>query len=188
MSKPRIKSQYKGLSRQKLLDKAYELGAGFEMYSLGCSQCTVATIHELVEMDDIVVKVSNSLSGGSGLQVLGTCGALSGGIIALDYFFGRPVERMSYKKVIKANTDKFFAATEASGLIADKFIGEYGTFICAGLQRKLYGRFFWVRDPEEMIKINEAGAHSDPTKCPHIVGNAARWVMEILLDKKAIQL
>lgn len=187
MSQFRIRSQYKGLSRQKLLDKAYELGSGFEMHSRGCAPCTVAAIHEMVEIDDSVVKIAHSLTGGSGLQVMGTCGAMSGALISLDYFFGRPVDRMSYKETTTSMAE-FATANEASGLIADRFIGEYGTFICAGIQRKLFGRFFWVRDPEEMNKIDKAGAHSDPTKCPHVVGNAAMWAMEILLDKKAIQL
>jgi len=188
MTKAKVREKYQGLSRQELLDKAYELGSDFEKNSVGCSQCTVAAIHELLEMDDIVVKVANSLSGGSGLQMLGTCGALSGGIIALDYYFGRPAERMSYQETIQAYKDEFFAATEAPGLLADRFVNEYGTFICAQLQRKLFGRFYWVKDPEEMEKINAAGAHSDPAKCSHIVGNAARWVMEILLDKDVIKL
>jgi len=36
-------------------------------------------------------------------------------------------------------------------------------------------------------KFEKAGGYSAPDKCCHIVGNAARWVMEILLDKGAIE-
>jgi hypothetical protein len=31
-----------------------------------------------------------------------------------------------------------------------------------------------------------AGAHSDPAKCMSVVGSAARWVLEILIEKNAV--
>jgi hypothetical protein len=40
---------------------------------------------------------------------------------------------------------------------------------------------------DEFNKLEEAGGHSDPNKAPRIVGNAARWVMEMLLDKGAVK-
>ena len=121
------------------------------------------------------------------MQFLGACGALSGGVMVLDYCFGRPPEKMSYQKEIKANHDAYFAAVEAPMLLADKFWKEYGAMHCVSLQRQLFGRFFYAADPDEYEKMMEAGGHDDPTKCPHIVGNAARWVMEILLDKGAVE-
>jgi hypothetical protein len=40
-----------------------------------------------------------------------------------------------------------------------------------------------------MEKFNNAGGHSDPEKsCCMVVGTAARWVMEILLDKGVVEL
>lgn len=36
-----------------------------------------------------------------------------------------------------------------------------------------------------MEKFKKAGGHAD--KCPHVAGNVARWVMEILLDKGAVE-
>jgi hypothetical protein len=41
---------------------------------------------------------------------------------------------------------------------------------------------------EEFKKLEEAGAHSNPEKCARIVGNAARWTLEILLDNGAVEL
>ena len=183
----KIRENYQGLSHEELLNEAYELGSNFENYSMSCSQSTVAALHELLEIDDVVVKVASSLSGGSALQMLGTCGALAGGIIVLDYYFGRSAEKMSYRETIQANVDELLAASEAPGLLADKFVNEYGTFICAQLNRKLFGRIYWLRDPQDLEKIGEAGAHSDPAKCRRVVGNAARWVMEILIDKGSVR-
>ena len=77
MTKAKVREKYQGLSPQELLDKAYELGFNFEKNSYSCSQSTVAAIHELLDIDDVVVKVATSLSGGSAEQFSGTCGVLS---------------------------------------------------------------------------------------------------------------
>jgi len=184
----KVREEYQGLSQQELLDKAYELGFNYERNSHSCSQCPVAAIHELLDFDDVVVRVASSLAAGSAMQFLGTCGALSGGVIALDYFFGRPVENTSYHECIQANIDASSRGFEAAQLLADRFVKAYGTIICAQIQRRLFGRFYYATDPDEARKIEEAGAHSDPDKCCHVVGNAARWVMEILLNKGAVEL
>ena len=85
MIKVKIRDKYRGFSHQELLDKAYELGSNFEKYSIGCSQCTVAAIHELLDIEGVVVRVASSLAGGTAMQFVGTCGALSGGVMILDY-------------------------------------------------------------------------------------------------------
>jgi C_GCAxxG_C_C family probable redox protein len=188
MVKAKIREKYQGLSRQELLHKAYELGFNYERNSQSCSQCPVAAIHELLDFDDVIVRVASSLAGGSAVQFLGTCGALSGGVIALDYFFGRPVENMSYQECIQANIEASSLGFEVAQLLADRFVKEHGTIICAQIQRQLFGRFYYATDPDEARKMGEAGAHSDPDKCCRIVGNAVRWVMEILLDKGVIEL
>jgi len=188
VTKAKVREKYRGLSRQELLDKEYELGFNFEKNSYSCSQSTVASIHELLEMDDVVVKVATSLCGGSAEQFLGTCGALAGGIMALDYYFGRPVEKMSYQEHIQANTDALTPAFETPRLLADKFWREYGTIHCAQIQRQLFGRFFYLLDPDELKKFEAAGGHSAPDKCSHVTGTGARWVMEILLDQGAVEL
>ena len=49
MIKAKVREKYRGLSRQELLDKAYELGFNFEKNSFSCSQSVVAAIHELLD-------------------------------------------------------------------------------------------------------------------------------------------
>jgi len=184
MTKAKVREKYRGLSRQELLDKAYELGFNFEKNNYSCSQSTVAAIHELVEMDDVVVKVATSLSGGTAEQFSGTCGALSGGLIALAYFFGRPVQKMSYREQIDSNIETMMVAFEPPERLADRFWQENGTIICSQIHRRLFGRIFYLNDEEEMRKFDDLGGHSDPNKCRRIVGNTAKWVMEILLNKR----
>lgn len=187
MIEAKVRERYLGLSRQKLLDKAYELGFNFEKYNYSCSQSVVAAIHELTDIEDVIGKVATSLSGGTARQFTGTCGALSGGLIAIDYFFGRPVEKMSHQERIQANIDALFASFPAAQSFADKFWKQYGTILCPHIQRQLFGRTWWLRDPNDLEKFEKAGGHSDPDKsCCCVVGTAARWVMEILFDESAV--
>jgi hypothetical protein len=85
MLKTKVKDKYQGLSRQELLDKVYDLGFNFEKYSESCSQTTAIALHEILDFDDVVVKVATSVCAGHAGEVIGTCGALIGGTMVLDW-------------------------------------------------------------------------------------------------------
>ncbi len=181
-----VRKEYREFSREALLQRVYDLGVAYEMNSFSCSQCTVAALYRILDFPDALVKASCSNAGGTAMQLVGTCGALVGGIMVLDYFFGRPFEHMSDKELIQdPNINDLFVAQPLARSLVNKYINEYGTITCANIQLQLYGRFFYLEDVDEFKKLEQAGAHSNPGKCPHIVGNAARWAMELLLDNKA---
>ena len=185
----RVREEYRGLSREELLQKVYDFGAAYEINSFSCSQSTVAALYRVFDFPDALVKASCSNAGGTAMQLVGTCGGLVGGIMVLDYFFGRPFEHMSDKEVIQdPNINDLFVAQPAARSLVTKYINEYGTITCANIQLQLYNRFFYLEDEDEFRKLEEAGAHSNPEKCPRIVGNAARWTTEILLDRGAVEL
>jgi len=177
----KVKKQYRDLTENQLLDKVYEIACDFEINSGSCSQSVVAGIHEVVGLDDTVVKVSTSLCGGTALQSVGTCGALAGGIIVLDYFFGR-----TYEEVLDKNTYPIVAAQQAAKELFKKFMDKYHTATCMGIILQNFGRPFYFEDPDDAIKLLEAGVHT-AEKCGGIVGQCARWVVEILIDKGVIE-
>ncbi len=182
----RVKPKYQGLNQEQLLDKAYEIGRGFETNSYSCSQCTVAAIHEIIGLSEDVVKASTSLCAGIAFQGLGTCGGLIGGIMALDFFFGRPWEKMSFTELkMDENIPPVFTAQAIAREMYDKYVKKYGTVMCAGIQQQLYNRFYYIEDQEEFKKFEDAGAHT--SKCVDVVGTATRWVMELLIDKGAVE-
>lgn len=183
-----IREKYQGLTRPQLLEKVYRLGVGYESNSYGCSQSTVAALHEVIGFDDVVVKVATSLCGGTASQAAGTCGALAGGIIVFDYFFGRPAGLLSSEAMIQDSVIALESAQEAPKELVRKYIKKYGTINCAAIMTQKFGRPFYLNDPDEFRKLEEAGAHTDPQKCLDVVGQAASWVMEILLDKGAVEL
>jgi len=184
----KVREKYQSLSRQELQDKAYELGVNYERNSYSCSQSTVAALHEILGFEDEIVKVATSSCAGQALQTIGTCGALVGGTMVLDYYLGRPIENLSDREVIPANIDAALSSIAVARLLYDKYVSEYGTIICGHIQAQLFGRVYYLADPDELEKFEAAGGHTDPKKCVNIIGNAARWVIEILFEKGVIKL
>jgi C_GCAxxG_C_C family probable redox protein len=184
----KVREPYQGLSREELLNKVYDLGANYEIHSYSCSQCTVAALHEILGFPDALVKAATMACGGTAFQLTGTCGGLTGGIMVLDYYFGRPVEHMSYTETIQSpNIADLFVAQPIARSLFNKYMERYGTITCANIQQQLFGRLYYFEDMDEFGKFEKAGAHTDPTKAPDIVGTAARWTLEILLDKGAVE-
>jgi C_GCAxxG_C_C family probable redox protein len=184
----KVRPPYRKFSREELLQEAYALGAAYEINSYACSQCTVKAIHELVDIPDDLVKAATMNCAGTAFQALGTCGGLVGGIMVLDYFFGRPVEHMSRTEVIQdPNVADLFKAQAIAKKLVKKYFDTYGTINCCNIMVQTFGRVFWLEDMDDFAKLEAAGGHSDPNKAPRIVGTAARWVMEVLLDEGAVQ-
>ena len=181
-----LKKRYQKLTRQQLLDGVYELGVTYEKNSYSCSQCTVKALHEMLAFDDSLVRAATSLCGGVAFKCLGSCGALLGGIMVLDNYFGRDSSDMSEREVKKENIDLLYSAQAVSRLLYDKFVKKYGDIICARIQYHLFGRVYFFEDPDELKKFVEAGGHTDSQKCAGIVGTCAKWVMEILIDKGVV--
>lgn len=68
------------------------------------------------------------------------------------------------------------------GILA-KFMEDYGGCLCFEVHKKLFGgRCFDLSDPEQFKAFEEAGGHRD--KCPAVVGNAAKWVAELIVAGK----
>jgi hypothetical protein len=184
----KVREEYRNLSRRELMGKIHELGAGYEKNSGSCSQCTVATLHNILAFEDVLVKAATSSCGGHARQSTGTCGGVVGATMVLDYYFGRPVEKLSAIEKIPANTQALGEAINVVSLLCSKYLQEYGSILCPGIQKKLFGRSFHLGNPDEFKAFEAAGGHSDPGKCLSVVGNSACWVMEILLDKGIVEI
>ena len=102
----------------------------------------------------------------------GPCGALSGAMLVLGYYYGR--DRDNFSDIEKAR----YAAKHGRTLWC-KFTAEYGSIFCKDVQTRLFGRWFNLLDPKDREEFEAQGGHSD--KCPVVVGNTARWLAEILL-------
>jgi len=157
----------------KIMDTAFKKAKQYEMQSGGCSQCTLAGIFDALDVqNDEIFKAATGLADGVGLTGDGHCGALSGGVLAIGYFFGRNKEDFSdMMKLLKANL--------LSKKLHDRFVEKYGTCRCADLQKSFFGRFYNLYDPEEMIAAMKAGLLET---CSTVAGEAASMTTEIILD------
>ena len=121
-------------------------------------------------IDPCVFKAGTCLSGG----VVGrgeTCGALTGGMLAIGNAIGR--ERLEDVPQLRS------ARTIATELYL-RFHDEVGHTLCAEIHRIRFGRAYRLYDPEELKAFEAAGGHS-PTGCPDVCRTAARITADILL-------
>jgi C_GCAxxG_C_C family probable redox protein len=159
--------------RREILDMAFNKAKQYEMKGGGCPQCTLSGIFDALDVaNDYIYKASTGLADGVGLTGDGHCGALSGGVLAIGYFFGRDKnDAENMRKLVKANM--------LSKKLHDRFVEKYGTCRCADLQNSFFGRFYNLYDPAEMKEAFTAGMLDT---CSTLVGEVAKMATEIILD------
>ncbi len=162
-----------------MADKAYQLGYEYEKTYKGCAQCTVAAVQDTLNIrNDDLFKGVTGCSGGGGSLCDAGCGAYVGGIVLLSTLWGRERDNFADPDKIRARTSELARKLHA------RFTEEYGTIICRDIHMKLFGRYFYMADPDEADKFDAAGAHT--TICPEVVGKAAKWVTELILQEKLL--
>lgn len=161
--------------------RSYELAYKYEKDWGACSQCTIKALQEVYneENSDIFQALGGFAAGGA-CECDGICGAYAAGI----YFFGtkkgRRVEDIgrnaSDPKALEKHGDQFMLIKK----LHDRFVDKYGSVICSNVHRKLYGRSYYIADPQELEKFDKAGAHE--WGCTSVCGDGAQWVVEIFED------
>jgi C_GCAxxG_C_C family probable redox protein len=165
--------------KERLAKRAYELGYYHESQERNCSQCAVAAIMETFGFrDDSVFKASTALCGGGAIFGDSGCGAYYGGLLIIGLLKGRPIDNF-----VAEETDRF-RSYEVGRALHKKFIDKYGTVICRDIMTKVFGRPFWMVDPDESKKMDKAGGHT--TICPEVVGNGAKWTVEVIFEENLL--
>ncbi len=153
-------------------DRAYELGRQYERTYGGCSQCVIAALQDTFDArNDEILRAATGLAAGGGGFTDGSCGAYSGAVLALGSRLGRERDNLADVDAMLRN----FGLVEK---LHDRFIREYGSVVCRNIQTRLFGRPYYLADPEEFEKFEKAGAHE--SHCPEVVGKACRWAAEII--------
>lgn len=164
--------------KEELMKQAYAAGYGYEKKFGGCGQCTFAALQDILDKHapewDFVFQSLTAHAGGIGRQGDGSCGAYVGAAAFIGLLLGRARDNF-------ADPDKLRRKTEALvDQLHEKFQKQYGSITCHSIHRTLYGRPFYIKDPDEFAKFEAAGAHD--TGCTSVVGNTAQWTVEILVD------
>lgn len=158
--------------------RAYELAANYEKEYGGCSQCVLAAIRDTIGgISDDVFKSATGLAGGVGLMGQ-TCGALTGGVMALSSFLGREYNNFPDPEEIR------FKSFKLAEKLQKIFEQEYNSSNCKEIQTKIMGRSYDLRNPEERSDFLKAGGHED--KCPSVCGKAAACIIDILDEEDLI--
>lgn len=156
-----------------LAEEAYQLAHEYEASYGNCPQCVFGAVQDVLEIgDDQTFQAAHTLAGGGALTSLGTCGALTGGLLAIGAVYGRDKAHFAGGK-----------AQESSRIakrLFDRFQLEFGGVLCSEVQTRLMGRSFnlWTDGNE----FEAAGGHKE--KCPTVTGRTARWVVEILQEER----
>ncbi|MGC8961698.1 MAG: C-GCAxxG-C-C family protein [Candidatus Bathyarchaeia archaeon] len=155
-------------------EEAFRLGVEYEKRFHNCAFSTVKAVYDTLKLEwSWPIDKVYGLAGGVGLTGEGSCGALCGGALILTLLCS-PETR--YESISR---DQRYKVYEIVSELARKFQREYGGCTCKTVQEKVFGRSFNLWDPEEHEGFVKAGGHEDD-KCPSVVGNSAKWVIEIL--------
>ncbi len=161
----------------KLVKEAYRRGYYYEQNFRGCAQCHMAALSDVTGKEDLVMfRAANGFAAGMGLLGDGVCGGYSGGILSLGMFAGRR------KEFFGGDREEKNLCTRLVGKLHTKYIETYGTVICHGIHKKIFGRAFHITNSRDKEEFEEAGAHK-LDKCTAVVATSAAWVAEILFDE-----
>ena len=166
--------------RKRLGEKAYALGFEYEKTFRGCAQCAIAAIQDTLNIrEDNVFKAATGLAAGGGRTGIGDCGGYVGAILCLGQLCGRERDRFRDQENVR------FRCGELARQFTEEYIWEFGSIICRDIQASLFGRPYYIADPQDHKKFEEAGAHVD--KCPDVVGRAARLAVEFILQQGLVE-
>lgn len=164
------------MNREEMLEEVYKKAKACELKGGNCAQCSIAAIFDVLDVEDEnVIRAATGLADGVGLTGDGHCGALSGGTIAISYFFGR-------KKEDLAKMGKQIRALLLAKKFHEQFVAEFSTCRCHDIQIKQFGRFFNLYDMDDLKEAVKIGMAE---QCSTLVGKATRMALEIILDEQA---
>lgn len=157
-------------AKVELAKKAYDLASKYYLEYGGCPQCVLLAVRDVIGfISSDLIKASHGFSGGSGLLGKGTCGALSGGLLALGSKYGRDLADPNHIKTKKC--------LEMSKELIERHEKELGSFTCHGFQKQCHNRTFDMWNSDEIKQFKD---DKFVNNCAHICGKVAEWCIEMM--------
>ncbi len=182
---PLSEAQIKDLisKKKELMDKAYDLGYKYELINGNCPQATLEALKDTLGLEvlgidqhqyDALFKSATGEGAGFGMSMLGGCGACIAGCRVISLITGR--EQRSGCMAIECRP-----AWRPCKHLVNKFLEKYGAISCKEIQRDCYkGRWYNLSDDNgEFIDFVEDMGFE---QAGDIVGDAARWAVEIVIE------
>jgi len=162
-------------SKQEIAERANELTRKYMLKNHNCAQCVIAGVFETMGIEDKdVFRAACGLARGVGGTGEGTCGAITGGVIAMSHLFGRKWDDFQ-------DTAKIRKSVFLSRQLMNKFQEKYGTSCCKDLQIKSVGRSFDPLIPGDLEAMQKTDLHE---KCAAISGETAHIVAELIIEQQ----
>ncbi|MBN2028222.1 MAG: C_GCAxxG_C_C family protein [Actinobacteria bacterium] len=158
-------------SIEEILERL-ERQAGDYLEAYGsCAQGTLRALQEEFGLGNAeVLKAATAMPG---VALRGeTCGAVIGPVMALGMAFGRDKPE---------DYEAFLRALRAAHSFCRQFEAEFGSCMCEGVQKRLFGRYFDLTDPTQMGEFAAAGAAK---QCRIPAGKAVRIAGKMILEAR----
>ncbi len=138
----------------------------------GCAQITLKALQDTLGLTDIeVFKAASPLAGGVARSGE-VCGALLGALLCVGVIFGR-------RRLERTDLSRDYAkAMEVACKIYDDFNREFGTTICREIHKKLFGKVYNLRDPQDIREFIESGSWN---RCAEVMAKAAEIAAKNIL-------
>jgi len=172
-------------SREEFLAAIEKKAFDYEANHHDCCQCTLLALQEAFEIPEPnTFKAATGFAGGMG-RTGHVCGGLSGALMMFGLLWGRDMELMRHPD--KTERLKRLEEIEVKigalmKMLQGRFREEYDGVTCNDIQTKLFGKPYSTGTPEEREEMERLGGHVD--KCPGVVGKAARWAAELILEEQ----
>ncbi len=162
-------------SKEKIIEAVSAKAREAEIKYHGCSRCTLYGLKEYFNfIPDDLIRASMVLAAG-GSSSNGSCGAYSGGLLAIGLKYQPPMEDLSPE----AQERRLESRAKQFGFRA-AFIKELGSTLCPDIQERQFGRRFNMLDKEDWQAFMDLPGHYE--KCAEVVAISTRLAAEVLLE------
>jgi len=154
---------------EDILNQLEQKAGDYLEMSGNCAQSSLLALQEQFHLGDVsTLKAVTAMLGGIALRGE-TCGAVTGGLMAIGLACGR--EKLD-------DSEGLIRALGPARRFCREFENEFGSLMCRDIQKLLFGRSFNLADPAEAEEFREAGSSK---KCRVPTGKAARIAGEIIM-------
>ena len=173
-----------GNERENLLKTIEQAAHDYEAKYGGCAQCVLFALQENLGLQDTgVFKAASAFAGG--MANFGeTCGAISGGLMAVGLAYGR--EKFGDIKQIEGweiglGIPPVIESLIRGGRFIDRFREKFGTIRCREIRHVVRGRPV-EEDFRHPTRATKEETKKDHHLCGKVTGPAARFAAEIILQ------
>ena len=162
-------------SKEKVVDEVSQKAGQCEQEYHGCSRCTLYGLSQYFDfIPEDLVRGAMALAAGCSSSN-GTCGAFSGGLLAIGLKYQPPMKDTSEQAEAQRlkSREKQFAFRSA-------FLKEFGSTLCPDIQEQQFGRRFNMVENEDWQAFMNWPGHFD--KCSDVVSRGTRLAAKILLE------